>query len=371
MEQKEYFGLGSIRNLRQILKDEKSENVFLVTGRKSYELSGAKEELERIFSETNIQYSRFSNFSPNPKIEEVEKGVESFQRNNYNAIVAVGGGSAIDVAKAIKKLDNKEHRENPKHIPLIAIPTTAGSGSEATHFIVYYIGKEKQSKGDPNLTMPNYSISDSQLTLSLPKHITAASGMDALSQAVESYWCVNSTPRSKELAEKAITLLLTHLEQAVNKPNQTNKENVMRGANLAGKAINITSTTACHAISYPITSYFQVQHGHAVGLTLGEILVHNSQVTKDDCLDLRGEKYVKETINKINRLFKSTTPQQTKHKIQTIMQNIGLETKLSGLGLTKEDLNIILQKGFNPGRIKNNPRFLTEYNLKKLLLNIY
>jgi len=369
MKQREYFGFNSIINLWDILKKEKSKNIFLVTGKRSYVLSGAKKGVERIFQEIGIDYTRFSDFTPNPKIEQIQTGLNLFNQQNYDTIVAVGGGSPIDVAKAIKLFSLEKSPE--RKLPLVAIPTTAGSGSEATHFIVYYIGKEKQSKGNPNLTLPNYTICDPQFTMSLPKNIAASTGIDALGQAVESYWSINSTPKSQEFSRQAINLLMNNLEQAVNNLDKDPKKNVMRAANLAGKAINITKTTACHSISYPITSYFGILHGHAASLTLGEILIYNSKINKGDCLDKRGVKYVKKTINELTNLIGENNSYEAKNKIQNLMQKIGLEIKLSQLSLKEGNINIIIKKGFNPQRVKNNPRLLTKKNLKKILKNIY
>ncbi len=368
MVQTEYFGLGSLRNLKVILEKEKSRNVFLVTGRNSYSACGAKEKIETIFGECEVGFTRFYDFFSNPKLEDINKGFAMFENGNYDAIVSIGGGSVIDVAKSIKLFHFKG---TGKKIPLVAIPTTSGSGSEATSFIVYYIGKEKQSEGNPETTLPNYVILDPELTMSLPKEIAAASGMDALSQAVESYWSINSSKESKEFARQGIKLVMGNLEQAVNNPSKKSKENMMRAANLAGKAINITKTTACHSVAYPITSYFQIPHGHAVGLTLGEMLVYNAGVDETDCLDSRGQEYVKKSINGLSGMIGGLNPAQTREKINKLMESVGLKTKLSKLGLSGDNVDLIIEKGFNPERVKNNPRLLTKQNLKGILNNIY
>ncbi len=250
MNQQEYFGFGSIKNLEEILTKEKAKKVFLVTGRKSFKLSGAKQILDEILKDYEL--IKFSDFSSNPKIREIQKGLDLFQKDNFEIIVAIGGGSCIDVAKAIKMFYLEKYSK--RKISLVAIPTTAGSGSEATYFIVYYVGKEKQSKGILDTTLPDYTICDPQFTLSMPKNIAAITGIDALSQAIESYWSIYSTPESQEFSRQAIKLLMDSLDEAVNKPTKQSKQNVMMAANLAGKAINITRTTAPHSIGYPLTS---------------------------------------------------------------------------------------------------------------------
>jgi len=368
MQQIEFFGLNSIDNLKKILKTENTKNVFLVTGKSSYETCFAKQKLEGFLKNIGVGWQRFSDFTPNPKIKEIEIGLSMFRKSGpYDMIIGIGGGSAIDVAKSIKNQVFSDYEK----LPLVAIPTTAGSGSEATYFIVSYKGRKKLSKGNPDITYPDYTIIDPQFTLSLPKNIAASTGLDALSQAVEAYWSISSTQESKEFAKEAIGLLIRNLEGAINNPTGENKENVMKAANLAGKAINISKTTACHSVAYPITSYFNIPHGHATALTLGEMLVYNSQVKDNDCLDKRGADYVKQITNELCSLLGKPTPEQAREKINELIQSIGLKTKFSELGLKKSDIEIILENGFAPERVKNNPRLLTEDNLSDILYRIY
>ena len=367
MKQKEYFGLKSINNLESILKNEKSKNIFLITGKKSFELCGAQNKLYEIFKKTSCDSTRFYDFSSNPKLEEIQKGHDLFIQRAYDCIIGIGGGSTIDVAKSIKLF---YHEKENKEVPLIAIPTTIGSGSEVTYFIVYYIGKEKQSKGNPKITLPNYFICDPELTMSLPKKIAASTGMDALCQALESYSSIYSTEESEKFAEQSMKISFENLEQAVNNPSIGSRKNMLKAANLAGKAINITKTTACHSISYPLTSYFNIPHGHAVSLTLGEMLIFNSQVNKEDCNDPRGVKYVKEKSKEIVKVFKVEHVKEVCHEINNLMKTIGLETKLSNLGISREDIALIIKNGFASERIKNNPRSLKKGNLRKILENI-
>ncbi len=368
MIQQEYFGFNSINMLENILKNGAPRNIFLVTGRESFESCGAQKKLVGIFKNTNCDFTRFCDFSPNPKLEEIENGFDLFQQRRYDCIIGIGGGSSIDVAKSIKML---YFQVDGRKLPLVAIPTTAGSGSEATFFIVYYKGNEKQSKGNPNLTLPDYSICDPQFTLNLPKEITASTGMDALCQAIESYWSVHSTEESKKFAEHAIRMSMGNLEQAVNNPSKESRESMLKAANLAGKAINLTKTTACHSISYPVTYHFDVPHGHAVSLTLAEMLVYNSHVTEEDCNDRRDVDYIKRTMNEIANFLGVENVEEAYDKIKNFMASIGLETRLSNLGIDKKSKEIIVQEGFRPERVKNNPRLLTEEKLRRILENIY
>jgi len=375
----EYIGYNSIENLERILKLESFRNIFLITGRKSFENTKIKELIYN--SLKSVEFFRFNDFTPNPKIEDIKKGLGLFQSGNYDVIIAVGGGSVIDMGKCIsifstntgtpERLVLKKKTIKKKGIPLIRIPTTSGSGSEATHFAVVYINKNKYSLTEPNFMQPEYVIVDPQFTYDLPKNITAYSGMDALTQAIESFWNINSTLESKNYSKKAIKLVMENLLDAVVNPDKKSRMNMAIAANYAGKAINITKTTACHAISYPITSYFNVPHGHAVALSLPPMIVYNSNVNEDDVLDSRGVTFVKGTMKELISIIGASNALKAKEVVSQLMKNIDLETKLGELGIkTKEDIDVIIKNGFNPERVKNNPRKLDEYQLRIILEEI-
>ena len=144
----------------------------------------------------------------------------------------------------------------------------------------------------------------------------------------------------------------------------------MQAANLAGKAINISKTTACHAVSYPITSHFGVPHGHAVTLTLGKMFVYNSHVSDQDCLDSRGVNYVCKVMEDLCKMLGVDSSDKAEKKIHDLMDRIGLKKSLGELGINNKGLEIILNEGFNPERVKNNPRRLTRDKLRKMLQEI-
>lgn len=373
MEQKEYIGFNSIFNLNEILKQHNYKNIFLVTGKDSYEKSGAKSVLGSMLKDYDVIH--FYDFGVNPQVKDIENGIKIYKKNNCDFVIAIGGGSVMDVAKSIKVsaangwraedyVKNEKTIEN-KGNPLVAIPTTAGSGSEATHFAVAYIDKTKYSLAH-EFALPDYAIIDAQFTMSLPKYQTACTGMDALGQAIESYWCINSTDESKKYSREAIKLIIENLADAANNPTKEAREAMAKAAHLAGEAINISKTTACHAIAYPITSYFNIPHGHAVAFTLAPMLLYNSKVTEEDLLDKRGIDYVKTTLNEIANLVGASGIEEASEKITGLMEEIGLKTKLSEIGVkTQEDIEIIVKNGFNPDRVKNIPKKLTEEALRK------
>lgn len=372
MNQQIYIGFGKINRLEEILLKTQAKNIFLVTGKKSYTSCGAEGILKKILGQYNVQ--RFSDFEVNPKIRDVEKGMEIFKKKEYDLMIAVGGGSVIDIAKLINIFSAQT--ESPLNYisgqkivaygkPFVAIPTTSGSGSESTHFAVVYIDKSKYSVAH-EFILPTYAIVDPQFTMSIPPVITASTGMDALSQAIESYWAIDSTDESKKYASESIKLTLNNLEKIVNNPSRESRLNMMKASNLAGKAINITRTTAPHAVSYAFTSYFGIPHGHAIGLTLGKFLVYNSHVSEKDCVDKRGARFVKETIKELCALFDVENTNLARDKIDFLMTLIGLETDLHKLGIRGKDLNLIVEN-VNTERLFNNPRKITREDLKRIL----
>ena len=372
--QKEFIGVGFVTKIKEIIKERKPEKILLVTGKQSYINSGAKEKIENQLE--NIDRYYFSDFEINPKLEDIKTGVNLLKKNRCDLIIAVGGGSVIDVAKSINIL--AKHKENDllgyikgeseiekKGLPLIAIPTTAGTGSEATHFSVVYVDKIKYSLAHKYM-LPDYAIIDAALSYNLPKNIAASSGMDALSQAVESYWAVNSTEDSRDYAAQAIRTILKVLELAVSGDNQA-KEEMSTAAHSAGKAINISKTTAPHALSYPITSEYGVPHGHAVALTLGYFFEINSNIIDYSIVDGRGSKHISEIMKNIFSMFECGSAEETRDKWFQLMFDLGLETNLNKLGIKiKSDIHKIVDK-VNIERLSNNPVRIEKKDLILLL----
>ena len=376
MSQVEYVGINTINHLRGILKQIGARNLLLVTERKVFELCGAKEALESVLEPYNTR--EFTGISEPPDYASLIHGIEVFREFRPDVVLAVGGGSVIDTAKLVNYFSVQEHpptdyiMENriivPGSPPLIAIPTTSGTGSESTRFAVLYIERIKYSIDDYAI-LPNFCIVDPSFSFSMPKRVAASSGMDALCQAIESYWSVNSSEESKSYARDALALAVKNIEYAVNSKERSSVEAMSLAAHLAGKAINISRTTAPHALSYAMTSLFGVPHGEAVSLTIGEVLVANSIVGDCDVSDSRGSVYVRETISEIVRLLGCSSPEHARDKLNEISAVLGLRTNLSQCGITNEDI-ALLSKCVNLERLGNNPRKLDKAIIEGILRNV-
>ena len=368
---------GAIRGVETILAAQDWTNVFVVTQEEAWSLTGAGRSLEPILAKH--QTTRFSGFSPNPKLDEVLRGMAAFRASGAQAILAVGGGSAIDMAKLIAALSPQA--ESPLEIlrgakslacpaaPVIAVPTTAGTGSEATHFAVVYVEGRKFSLAHPRM-LPKYAVIDPDLTANMPPGLTAASGLDAFSQAVESYWSIHSTDASRSLALKALKLAWSDLEAAVLHPTVEARLAMCRASHLAGRAIQITKTTAPHAISYAITSRFGIPHGHAVAVTLGPLLAFNAGVQPDDNCDPRGAGHVRDKLREIVQALGCSNAGEACAAIRAKMEKIGCASTLSKLGIEgTENLGFLCDE-VNLERLANNPRRLTRPALEAILQSI-
>ncbi|MBI4514584.1 MAG: phosphonoacetaldehyde reductase [Deltaproteobacteria bacterium] len=377
MTQAVHLGTGAVLQLRATLERLNARSVFLVTGKASFELSGAAAQVHGQLSE--IEVWQFNNFSRNPEAPEVERGLAEFHRQTADAVVAVGGGSTLDVAKLIAlgaaqgqqagAIWRQGQAPRLDAVPVVAIPTTAGSGSEATHFATVYAGGKKRSVAHPSM-LPVAALVDPALTASASPKLTAVTGLDAFSQAVESFWSVHSTAESRGYSRQAITLVQRHLLSCVRRPAPEHRAAMCQAAHLAGKAINITKTTAPHALSYALTSRWNVPHGHAAALTLGAMLVFNSKVTKADVADPRGDEHVRATMAELFELLGCDSAEACREKIATLMRDVGLATRLGEVGVRTPGQRGFLVEQVNLERLHNNPRALDRRQLREVLESV-
>ena len=264
-----------VATLVTLLQEADAKRVFLVRGRKSYEACGAEAAIQEAIQQLPITLTEYMDFSVNPKDEEARLGLQLLLESQPDVIIAIGGGSVMDMAKLIRHYAAEQKCD----VPLWAIPTTAGTGAEATHFaVVYREGKKYSVEADD--IMPDVAILYPRFTHDNGAYLTACTGFDALAQAIEAFWNPNATEESKSYSVRAIELLYKQLPQCVAHPEDTSlRGEIQRGAYWAGRAINITKTTAPHAFSYAFTTHYGYPHGHAVALTFPFFMKLNG--TKD------------------------------------------------------------------------------------------
>ena len=194
--------------------------------------------------------------------------------------------------------------------------------------------------------------------------------MDAFCQAVESYWSNRSTPQSRALAAWSVQLILQHMRAACSGDVSVARPIMCQAALMAGQAIDITRTTACHAVSYGLTHLFAIPHGHACALTLASFLKYNSDVRESDVADPRGVVFVRSKVSELLDLLDAEDVAQGALRITQLMEDIGLETRLSQLGVGRADVERLVKNGFDPSRAANNPRTLCADRLRKMLFEV-
>lgn len=332
-----FVGKNSIKKLSVIIQNENAKKALVFSGKKSYEPIKSTVELE--LNGCDIIY--YNDFSPNPKKEEIDVAIQNLSEN-FEIIIAVGGGSVIDFAKAFRYYTKKD-------VKLIAIPTTCGTGSEATQFAVVYVDGVKTSLDDKSI-LPDYAIVDSQFVENNPRYLKACTAMDAYCQAIESYWAVGSTNESREYAIQAIELCKDSIVEYVNSNSSSVSENMAKASHLAGKAINISRTTAAHALSYKITSEYGIPHGHAVALSIKDLFKANMSIDIKTCNDSRGVDFVKE---RMQELIQTIGLKDIDNYWNDLMRDLGLESDFNKLGITNKSLII---NSVNLDRLKNNPK---------------
>jgi alcohol dehydrogenase class IV len=360
-----YRGDGTASALDSILQECKAKKVLLVCGKSFFSLP-----IAQAIKSSSVSFTIFQDFSPNPKYEDIVLGVEAYKRYGCDTILAVGGGSALDVAKCIK-LFVPMQKELPYHaqpladskIMLIAIPTTAGTGSESTQFAVIYVNGEKASLSHPSI-LPDYALLDPSVLQTLPIYQKKCSMLDALCQALESWWSVESSPRSIAYSKRAIKRWLASKEGYLANTEEGN-QGMLEASNLAGRAINLTKTTAPHAMSYKMTSLFGFPHGHAVALAFPYVwryMLHHPQ----SCIDKRGADYV---LNVFVEMAKSIGQSTAEQAIEWFISLLA-ELEISSPEQVSEAEFEILRNSVNIERLKNNPMQLDSEALMALYKEI-
>lgn len=338
------------------IKENSCRKLLLVCNKSIRFMDDLCKYLEEI-EKNGIEIIKFQDFQPNPLYKSVVKGVELFREEKCDGIMAVGGGSAMDVAKCIKLYSNQagdgsngawlNEETVPNNIPFIAMPTTAGTGSEATRYAVIYYNYAKQSITSESF-IPETVLMDPNALNTLPIYQKKATLCDALCHAIESFWSVNSTNESKEYSREAIKGILENMDGYLANTEEGNSK-MLRAAYTAGKAINITQTTAGHAMCYKLTSLFRCAHGHAAILcdrVLFSWMINNM----DKCIDPRGKKYLKNTLDEIGQAMGCKDAQTGAAKLVEIFERLELEVPKSS-----EEQYAELKISVNPIRLKNHP----------------
>lgn len=370
MDQKIITSEDNYKELDGWIRETGIKRLFLVCDDSVKYQKDLETHIEDIGDSLGVEVVFFGDFQPNPLYENVVDGVMLFREKGCDGIMAVGGGSAMDVAKCIKLYsgmdgDGKDggflkQEYVPNVIPFLAIPTTAGTGSEATRYAVIYYEGRKQSITSESF-IPSVVLMDSNCLTTLPTYQKKATMMDALCHAIESYWSVNSTDESKDYSKKAIGLILENMGDYLRDNNsEESRYNMLLAANLAGRAINITQTTAGHAMCYKLTSLFNVAHGHAAILCDRVLFLWMIDNTAK-CIDPRGSEYLKTVMDEIGQAMGCADAFEGAGRLASIFDDLGLS-----IPVASEEQFMELKTSVNTDRLKNHPIALDEETIDAL-----
>lgn len=362
----------NLSQLRKYISHPKFKKYLLITGKKSFEKSGAKEIFMKSKNFKNLKGTIYYKKKFIPKIEEVSEIIKIIKKIKPKFIFAVGGGASLDLAKSANFMCNsknlvkdikKPNQKLKNFCKLIAIPTTAGSGAEATSNSVIYIKNKKYSLESKEIK-PSKNLLVPQLVLKNKQSIKATAGFDAIAQAIESIISMRSNSKSLTFATESLKISFKNYINYIKNPNYNNSAKMLLASNLAGKAIDITKTTAPHAISYPFTFYYGVSHGHAVSLTLSEILSFNYQYKENSKKNFP----LNDRFKLLFRISNTYNIDSFVKLINYLKNKAGLSDKFKSLNIDiKRDINKILLD-VNPKRLANNPVELHKQDIKDLLL---
>jgi len=352
------FGEGSLKRVGEEAK-KFGKKVLIVTGKSSTKKSGSLDDLVNSLASHNLQVEVFNKVEPDPSVETVEEGAKVAKKCAVDVVIGLGGGSSMDVAKGIALLMTNKgkitdyfgtDKVKEPAVPIIAIPTTAGTGSEVTKYAVVTDRKKmlKQIIGSSHIS-PRLAILDPLLTLSMPASLTANTGADALSHAIEGYVSTQANPVGDILALKSIALISEALPQAISQPNNLEvREKMLFASMLAGMVISSAGAGIIHGMGYFITLHYDAPHGLANGLLMPEVMEFN--------LVANPAKYknIAEAMGKkIEGLSEMEAARLSVVAMRELLQKIGIPKGMKEIGVKEESL-----AGFAK-TVSRNERLLT------------
>lgn len=369
-----YFGPGAREVLPKEIARLGLHKAFVATDKALIKF-GVADKVLTVLRDADIPYEVFSEIKPNPTVGNVNAGVKAFAASGADFIIAIGGGSSMDTAKAVGIITNNPEfsdvvslegvaNTKRKSVPIIALPTTAGTAAEVT--INYVITDEANEKKmvcvDPN-DIPVVAIVDAELMYTLPKSLTASTGLDALTHAIEGLITKGAWEMSDMFEIKAIEMISRYLETAVNEPSNAEARNGMAVAQyIAGMAFSNVGLGLVHGMAHPLGAIFDVPHGVANALLLPIVMEFNAPMVLDKYVDIAKAMNVYRP-----GMSKEEAAKAAVDTVKALAVRVGIPQHLSELGIKPEDLERLTTAAFADVCTPGNPR---EVN-KELILELY
>lgn len=380
MPKKTYFGVRAVEKVREAVKELNVSNALIITD-KGVINTGLVDALIKELSSTTVKTSIFDEAEPEPTVKSIEKAVKYLKEiKDVNFIIAVGGGSVMDTAKCANVvamnggsiLDYEDDIENPRPIrkllPLIAVPTTAGTGSEASIWAVFTDTKRKLKTGtaDPKL-IADVAILDPNMTKTMPPTLTAATGMDAFTHAIEAYVSTYANPITDAFSIQAIKLIAENLRTAVEDgENMEARTNMILASFMAGSAFSNSSLGIVHTMAEALGGFYRISHGITNTLILPHVMDFNLSANVEKFMkiaEFMGEDVKGLDVNKASKKSVSA--------VKKLSRDIRLPQTLREVGVKREDFPALVEMTFKWANESGNPREVSKKQLRELYEKAY
>ena len=371
-----YHGSGAIKEIVNEVKGRNLKKAFVCSDPDLIKFN-VTTKVTNILEESNLEYEIYSNIKPNPTIENVQNGVNAYKKSNADYIIAIGGGSSIDTAKAIGIIINNPEFEDVrslegvaptknKCVPIIAVPTTAGTAAEVTiNYVITDAEKNRKFVCVDTNDIPVVAIVDPDMMESMPKGLTAATGMDALTHAIEGLITRGAWEMSDMFHIKAIELISKHLRGAVENTKE-GREGMALGQYIAGMGFSNVGLGIVHSMAHPLGALYDTPHGVANAIILPTVMEYNAEVTGDKY------KYIAKAMG-VENVENMSVEEYRKAAIDAVKKlssDIGIPSNLKDI-VKVEDIDFLAQSAYDDACRPGNPKETSvEYidNLYKSLL---
>ncbi|MDU8924980.1 iron-containing alcohol dehydrogenase [Pasteurellaceae bacterium LIM206] len=371
-------GAGSITQIAEVVQGYKAKNVVLITDAGIFK-TGLIAKPQQILEQTGIAVYVIGDVPPEPSIEAVNHIFSQAVDFNADMVVGIGGGSVMDAAKLValmlsnpmiglKEVTTGQKKFIQHGLPTLMIPTTSGTGSEATQNAIVLDNEQELKIGivDEKL-MASAVILDAELTIGLPKHITANTGIDALCHAIECYISKKASPFSDIFALKAIELIVGNIRQAFNHGQDIEaREKMLLGSFLGGACITTSSTVAVHALSYPLGGKYHIPHGLSNAILLPDVMQFNLPA----CMDKFANVAKAMGLN-VQGCSTQQAAEKMIYELYMLIHDLDIKCDLTAVGISEEILDELADSAFKVRRLlDNNPREMTKADIKAIYHNI-
>lgn len=371
LNEKSYHGAGAVKEIATVIKSGNYKKVLVCSDPDLLKF-GVTKKVTDVLDENGIPYDIYSDIKPNPTIENVTHGVEAFKASGADVIVAVGGGSSMDTAKAIGIIaTNPEFSDvrslegvvptKHKSAPIIAVPTTAGTAAEVTiNYVITDVEKKRKFVCVDTNDIPIVAIVDSEMMSTMPPSLTAATGMDALTHAIEGYITKGAWELSDMFHIKAIEIISRSLRSAV-KGEKAGREGMALGQYVAGMGFSNVGLGVDHSMAHMLSAYYDTPHGKACAILLPAVMDYNK--------DYVGEKYrdiaIAMGVKGVEKMTKEEYGKAAVEAVRQLSRDVGIPTSLAGI-VREEDIPELARSAYEDACRPGNPREVTVEDIENI-----